>query len=217
MTSERIIKAVSVFLCSWMKTEKNATAHWYALGIANHFLSSEQWAVAMKKAAGAHPLHAGLMLMKSTLAAAEEDASSGKALLGKQVPDITLPDTSGKPVSVTSFKRKWLLLDFWASWCAPCRVENPNLVNIYKQYRNKNFAILSISLDRDTVAWKNAILNDSLSWPQISDLKFWESKAADVYGFTALPFNILVDTSGKAIAVNLHGEALKTKLGELLK
>jgi thiol-disulfide isomerase/thioredoxin len=216
-TAERNNKAVADFLIAWLRNEKNATAQWYGLGVANHFLTREQWAAAMEKAVAAHPRHAGLSLMKLTLAAAEQDAASGKALLGKQVPDITLADTSGKPLSVSSFKRKWLLVDFWASWCAPCRAENPNLVAINKQFRNKNFAILSVSLDRDTAAWKNAIRKDSLSWAQMSDLKFWESKAVDVYGFAALPFNILVDTSGKAVAVNLHGEALKAKLGELVK
>jgi thiol-disulfide isomerase/thioredoxin len=215
--AERNNKAVTDFLNSWLREEKNATAKWYGLGVASHFLSKEQWAVAMKKAVAEHPHHAGLTLMKLTLAAAEEDATSGKALLGKQLPDLTLPDTSGKPVTVSSYKRRWLLVDFWASWCAPCRAENPNLVALNKKYRNKNFAIVGVSLDRDTIAWKNAIRKDSLSWPQMSDLKFWESKAVEVYGFNALPFNVLVDTSGKAVAVNLHGEALKAKLEELVK
>lgn len=210
-------KAITNFLNAYLRMENNPTAQWYGLGVANHFLSKEDFAAALQRAVSAHPGHAGLTLMKVSLAAAQQDAATGAALLNKPIADLSLPDTSGKPLSVKQFKGKWLLIDFWASWCAPCRADNPNLVAAYKQFSRKNFTILGISLDRDTTAWKNAIRKDSLSWPQMSDIKFWESKAVDIYGFNAIPFNILVDTAGKAIAVNLHGDALKQKLAELVK
>jgi peroxiredoxin len=211
-------KTINDFLVAYLSLEKNATAQWYGLGVANHFLPKEQWGMALEKALVQHPQHAGLSLMKVSYAAAQQDAATGQALINKPVPDISLTDTSGKKlVSVSSFKGKWLLIDFWASWCAPCRADNPNLLAAYRQYNKKNFTILGVSLDRDTTAWKKAIRKDSLSWTQVSDLKFWSSKAVDVYGFSAIPFNILVDTSGKAIAVNLHGEALREKLKSLLE
>jgi thiol-disulfide isomerase/thioredoxin len=183
----RTNKAIDDFLNAYLRMEKNATAQWYGLGVATHFMDKDQWAAAMKKAAALHPNHAGLTLMEINFATTEKDIASGKALIGKPVPDITLADTSGNPVSVSSYKRKWLLVDFWASWCAPCRTENPNLVAINKKYRNKNFAILGISLDRDTVAWKNAIRKDSLSWQQISDLKFWETRQWRYMDLTSYP------------------------------
>ena len=209
-------KAITDFLNAYLSLEKNGTALWYGLGIASRYYSKEQWAVALQKALVNHGHHPGLSLMKVSLAAAEQQEAIGKELLNKPVADITLSDTSGNPVSVSSFKGKWLLIDFWASWCAPCRAENPNLVAAYKQYRYKNFAILGISLDKEKTAWTKAITKDSLNWTQVSDLQQWESKAAQLYGINQIPFNILVDTAGTAIAVNLHGAALQEKLKAVL-
>lgn len=209
-------KTISNLLTTYLDLEKNGTALWFGLGMAAHYFDKEQWAKALEKALVNHREHAGLTLMKVSLTAAQQQELSGMSLLNKPVPNIILPDTSGKLVSVVSFKGKWLLIDFWASWCAPCRVENPNLVSVFKQYRNKNFTILGISLDKEKAAWTNAIVKDSLLWPQASDLLQWESKAVEVYGFQAIPFNILVDTAGTAIAVNLRGAALQEKLNELI-
>ena len=155
--------------------------------------------------------------MKVSLAADEAHEAIGKNLLNKPVPDMYLPDTSGSMVSIKQFKGKWVLVDFWASWCAPCRKENPNLVAAYRKYRGKNFTILGVSLDDNKQAWKKAIYTDSLSWTHISDLKNWESKAVDSFKFNALPFNILVDTSGVAVAINLYGQALTDSLESKLK
>ena len=213
---DRSNKTITDFLTAYLGMEKNATALWYGLGVASHFFTKDQWATAVQKLAAQHPNHPGITLMKVTVATAQQQDTMGKSLLNKPLADITLADTSGKPMSISQFKGRWLLIDFWASWCAPCRAESPNLVAAYKQFRNKNFTILGISLDKDKVAWTNAIAKDTLSWPQMSDLKYWESKAVDLYGFNTIPFNILVDTTGTAIAVNLHGSALQEKLKALL-
>ncbi len=136
--------------------------------------------------------------------------------VGKQAPELSLPDTEGRNVKLSSFKGKYVLVDFWASWCGPCRRENPNVVQAYNQYRNKNFTILGVSLDRQKAAWEKAIVDDNLNWTHVSDLKYWQSEAASIYQLSVIPFNVLVDPDGKIIAENLRAEALKQKLSEVL-
>ncbi len=136
--------------------------------------------------------------------------------IGSVPPAISLPDPSGKVHSLAEFKGKVLLIDFWASWCGPCRQENPNVVGAYKEFHGKGFEILSVSLDKSDVAWKNAIAQDKLSWTHVSDLKYWDSKAAADYGVKGIPFAVLVGRDGKVIAKNLRGEELSKKLKEIL-
>ena len=137
--------------------------------------------------------------------------------IGSPAIDFTQTDTAGNNVSLSQFKGKYVLLDFWASWCRPCRMENPNVVAAYNTFKNKNFTVLSVSLDEKRESWLNAIKMDGLNWTHVSDLKYWSNDAARQYNIQSIPQNYLIDPNGVIIAKNLRGEALIAKLKELLK
>lgn len=139
--------------------------------------------------------------------------------VGSPAPDFTQNDVNGTPVSLSSFKGKYVLVDFWASWCGPCRQENPHVVRAYNKYKDKNFTILGVSLDKpeDKAAWLKAIKDDGLSWTQVSDLKFWDNTAATLYNVSFIPQNYLIGPDGKIVAKNLKGAELDAKLLDIFK
>jgi len=135
--------------------------------------------------------------------------------VGQPAPEIALPDTTGQVVKLSSMKGKYVLVDFWAKWCGPCRQENPNVVRAFHKYKDKGFTVFGVSLDRSKEDWIRAIHEDQLAWTHVSDLKYWQSEAAKTYNITGIPFSLLLDPNGVIIAKNLRGPALDKKLAEI--
>ena len=145
-------------------------------------------------------------------AAKRSAASSG---VGNEAPEIDLPDPNGQNISLSSFRGKYVLVDFWASWCGPCRRENPNVVKMYEKYKDDGFEIYGVSLDSNKDRWLGAIAKDRLTWTHVSDLAKWNSIAAKSYGVRSIPHTVLLDKEGKIMDIKLRGAALEAKLEQL--
>jgi peroxiredoxin len=135
--------------------------------------------------------------------------------IGQPAPEIALPNPEGEIVKLSSLQGNYVLVDFWAKWCGPCRAENPNIVRVYNKYKDKGFTVYGVSLDRNRTDWLKAIEDDNLTWTHVSDLKYWQSEAAQIYNISAIPFSILLDPEGVIIAKNLRGPALEKKMAEI--
>jgi len=214
------IRDLNIYLKQFLNTNGNGTISGLALSWASRSFTRSEFETSLNDIVRKFPDNALLAGLKKSydkqIAAMQNQDGAASSWVGKQAPGLSLPDVSGKSISIDSYKGKYLLVDFWASWCGPCRAENPNVVRVYNEFKGKNFAILGVSLDREREAWQEAIRTDHLDWTHVSDLKFWSSKAVDSFKFNGIPFNVLIDPQGKIIAQGLRGDDLENKLKEVL-
>ena len=216
------IQDLNTYLKQFINTNNNPTICALALSWSSRSLSQQEFEVNLSHMLEKYPNNPVLQGLKQNYdqqlaQMAEQDRQDkDNSWVGKQAPDFSLPDVNGRNVSLASFKGKFLLVDFWASWCGPCRAENPNVVKAYNEFKGRNFTVLGVSLDKEKGPWQEAIHADRLDWTHISDPKFWSSKAVATFKFNGIPFNLLIDPSGKVIAQSLRGDDLENKLKEVL-
>ena len=216
------VQDLNTYLKQAINTNSNPTICALALSWSSRSFSKSEFELSLTDLLKKYPDNNVLQGLKQSYdqqlaqMAQQQHQDSASTWIGKQAPDLALPDVNGHPVPLTSFRGKYLLVDFWASWCGPCRAENPNVVKAYNEFKGKNFAILGVSLDKEKSAWQEAVRADNLNWSQVSDLKFWSSKAVETFKFDGIPFNVLIDPQGKVIAESLRGDDLENKLKEVL-
>jgi len=216
------IQDLNTYLKQFINTSPNPTVCAVALGWASRSFTKGDFELSLNDLLKKNPNNIVLKRLKENYdqqmaqLAQQQGQDSASDWIGKQAPDFALPDADGHPISLASYRGKYLLVDFWASWCGPCRAENPNVVKVHNEFKGKNFAILGVSLDKEKGAWQEAIRSDGLDWSQISDLKYWNSKAVATFKFEGIPFNLLIDPQGKVIATGLRGDQLESKLKEVL-
>jgi peroxiredoxin len=216
------IQDLNTYLKQFINTNSNATICALALSWSSRSFSRTDFESSLSNLLKRYPDNAVLLGLKQSYdqqvaqMADSQNQPAANSWVGKQAPEFALPDINGHLVSLASYKGKYVLVDFWASWCGPCRAENPNVVKVHDEFKGKNFAILGVSLDKEKAPWEKAIRDDKLDWTHISDLKFWNSKAVEIFKFDGIPFNVLIDPQGKVVAESLRGDRLENKLKEVL-
>ncbi|MCE2974524.1 MAG: AhpC/TSA family protein [Sediminibacterium sp.] len=214
---DRRMGDLNALVTNFINKSESPAARIYAIGIASRTLKKEELQQLAKASVNKFPEHRSLKKISTMLSVAAQPAPSENSLDNTEAPDFTLPDPNGKMISLKSFRGKYVLVDFWASWCGPCRQENPTVVAAFNRFKDKNFTVLGVSLDDNKAKWLKAVQDDKLTWTHVSDLKQWESIVVPMYQIQGIPFNVLVDPNGKVIASELRGEDLEKTLSSVLK
>lgn len=215
------LESLNNYVKNFLSTVTHSTVAAYVLGTASSTLPQNEFEAVLNKLVQKYPADSNLVYLKRQMDIRKEQAASQEAArnswVGKPAPELNLPDANGKEIPLSSFKGKYVLVDFWASWCRPCRIENPNVVQAFNRYKDRNFTILGVSLDQKKESWLQAIDEDQLTWTHVSDLAFWNSKAVDIFRFEGIPYNVLINPDGIVIAEDLRGPELGARLERELR
>ena len=215
---ELIVSSYSEVVAKKIKENPNSFASIMAIQQLRPEFYLDAYKVLDKGLKQKYPTNSDVKAFHGMVEQTEMSVNRIKAIkIGSEAPELVLPMANGKDLALSSFRGKVVLIDFWASWCGPCRKELPNVKRCYEKYKSKGFEIYGVSLDKERDAWIEAISEEGLTWPQVSDLKFWQSEAVAIYAIESIPFTVLIGKDGKILATDLRGANLDKKLAEVLK